>query len=57
MSENYFKDAANALENKDLRPKRKSWAPGNYLCKCKDCGKSFTGDKRAIMCADCAYKT
>jgi hypothetical protein len=36
-------------------------APGDYLFKCRDCkhngGKDRTciGDKRAIMCADCAY--
>ena len=36
-------------------------APGDYLFKCHDCrhdgGKDRTciGDKRAIMCADCAY--
>jgi len=35
-------------------------APGDYLFKCRDCkhngGKDRTciGDKRAIMCADCA---
>jgi hypothetical protein len=35
--------------------------PGDYLFKCRDCkhngGKDRTciGDKRAIMCADCAY--
>jgi hypothetical protein len=36
-------------------------APGDYLFKCRDCkhngGKDRTciGDKRATMCADCAY--
>ena len=34
-------------------------APGDYLFKCRDCkhngGKDRIGDKRAIMCADCAY--
>ncbi len=36
-------------------------APGDYPFKCRDCkhngGKDRTciGDKRAIMCADCAY--
>jgi hypothetical protein len=33
--------------------------PGDYLFKCRDCkhngGKDRIGDKRAIMCADCAY--
>jgi hypothetical protein len=43
------------------RPQRFRWAPGDYLFKCRDCkhngGKDRTciGDKRAIMCADCAY--
>src|ERR1700738_1357499 len=43
------------------RPQRFGWAPGDYLFKCRDCkhngGKDRTciGDKRAIMCADCAY--
>lgn len=44
----------------DDRPKRLGWAPGSYLSKCHsdDCklpDRMFTGDKRAIMCADCAY--
>lgn len=38
----------------DTRPKRFGWAPGSYYCKCQ-CGADFIGDKRAIMCADCAY--
>lgn len=50
---NHFYDS---LLNIDKRPKRKRWAPGNYSAKCLDCGKSFTGDKRATQCADCAYK-
>jgi hypothetical protein len=35
-------------------------APGNYLFKCHDCkhnaakDRTCIGDKRAIMCADCA---
>jgi hypothetical protein len=40
----------------DARPARGSWAPGNYHCKCCNCGEFFIGDKRAISCADCAYK-
>lgn len=45
----------------DERPKRLSWAPGGYLNKCLSAGckdledKTFIGDKRATMCADCAY--
>jgi len=39
----------------DTRPKKHGWAPGNYTCKCSECGCDFVGDKRATMCADCAY--
>lgn len=39
----------------DTRPKKYGWAPGNYTCKCSECGCDFVGDKRASMCADCAY--
>jgi len=46
-----------ALDTKldDARPKRNGWAPGNYSNVCKWCDGLFTGDKRAIECADCAY--
>jgi hypothetical protein len=40
----------------DKRPKRGMWAPGAYFCKCAKCGDTFIGDKRAIWCADCAYR-
>lgn len=39
----------------DQRPQRFAWAPGNYSCKCWTCGKAFIGDKRAALCAPCAY--
>ena len=39
----------------DDRPKKFGWAPGNYTCKCCECKCDFVGDKRAVMCADCAY--
>lgn len=39
----------------DERPKRRAWAPGGYLGRCVDCGDQFSGDKRALTCADCAY--
>ncbi len=39
----------------DERPKKHGWAPGNYTCKCSECQVDFVGDKRASMCADCAY--
>lgn len=39
----------------DSRPPRYSWAPGEYLCTCFSCQEYFAGDKRAGLCADCAY--
>jgi hypothetical protein len=47
----------------DTRPQRHGWAPGDYLGPCRGAGcahkpreeRLFIGDKRAIMCADCAY--
>jgi hypothetical protein len=39
----------------DKRPKRYSWAPGDYLLICPTCHEHFAGDKRANLCADCAY--
>ena len=39
----------------DQRPQRFAWAPGNYIAKCSCCGKRFIGDKRAVLCAPCAY--
>lgn len=39
----------------DVRPKLGAWAPGSYICKCYNCERQFTGDKRALSCADCAY--
>ncbi|WP_395175558.1 hypothetical protein [Roseibium alexandrii] len=39
----------------DQRPQKGMWAPGNYWCTCHKCKKQFTGDKRAITCAECAY--
>lgn len=40
---------------KDERPKNGAWAPGGYLCRCANCGCDFEGDKRALVCAECAY--
>lgn len=45
------------------RPPRYGWAPGRYFCRCHGEGckdksfedQQFIGDKRATMCADCAY--
>lgn len=45
----------------DMRPQRYGWAPGSYLNHCHGAGcrdmedKTFIGDKRAVICADCAY--
>lgn len=44
------------LPKEDSRPRRGNWAPGGYYCKCAYCQELFTGDKRAVVCADCAYK-
>lgn len=39
----------------DIRPQKGAWAPGDYIYKCCHCGKRFIGDKRAVVCAPCAY--
>ncbi len=39
----------------DKRKQKGGWAPGNYSHKCFNCNNEFNGDKRAIICADCAY--
>ncbi len=41
---------------RDERPKRGYWAPGQCLRMCIRCSHHFMGDKRAEMCAVCAYK-
>ncbi len=48
------------IPNADERPKRLGWAPGRYISRClsancKIADNTFIGDKRATMCADCAY--
>ena len=30
------------------------FAHGNYWCKCGECGKQFSGDKRAVRCETCS---
>lgn len=30
------------------------YAPGHYMCHCVTCDKQFEGDKRAVMCLECA---
>jgi len=46
----------NSLKNSN-RPPLGGWAAGNYECKCIQCEEHFTGDKRAVQCSDCAYKS
>ena len=43
------------FDNKDERPARGGWASGNYYNKCLTCNEGFLGDKRAKVCASCAY--
>jgi hypothetical protein len=42
-------------KQRDTRPCRDGWAPGLYVCICIKCRKEFCGDKRAMVCAPCAY--
>ena len=41
----------------DLRPQLGWWAPGDYMNICRNCHQHFLGDKRAALCADCAYES
>jgi len=50
------KELTDALKNKDDRPPRGLWCAGEYMVWCWECRKPFVGDKRAVKCADCAYK-
>ena len=44
-----------APEQSSVVPAAKGgYAPGNYTCKCFDCGAEFIGAKRAGRCAECA---
>ncbi len=38
------------------KPPLGGWASGNYCCVCVDCGDGYLGDKRSMVCADCAHK-
>ena len=42
-------------DDKDERPLKDGWAPGNYYNTCFKCSMEFIGDKRACQCAPCAY--
>lgn len=46
---------SNDLLDADKRDAKYGWAPGNYQNTCHVCNQTFMGDKRAVMCADCAY--
>lgn len=39
----------------DNRPPLGGWAPGYYGNQCCECKEWYTGDKRSVVCADCAY--
>lgn len=52
MEKSHF-DMTNAQV--DERPELHGWAPGDYLCRCRDCGQEYIGDKRSYSCANCAY--
>jgi len=43
------------IYKEDTRPKRYGWTPGDYLNICGRCESKFVSDKRAQICADCAY--
>ena len=30
------------------------YSPGEYICKCDECGVTFTGAKRSIRCSNCS---
>ena len=45
------------LKEKDERPQKGMWAPGDYTRACCTCHSYFIGDKRALQCATCAYNT
>lgn len=40
----------------DSRPQKGLWGPGHYANTCIFCKERFIGDKRAHICADCAYR-
>jgi hypothetical protein len=49
-------EALKRMKPDDDRPQRLGWAPGGYMCLCSQCEEHFIGDKRAVQCADCAYR-
>lgn len=36
--------------------KQYGYAPGGYLNRCGGCNNRYTGDKRAIICFECACR-
>ena len=42
---------------RDHRQHKGAWAPGYYSHSCHKCKTEFLGDKRAMICADCAYES
>lgn len=39
----------------DERPAKGRWARGGYQIPCGECHRLYYGDKRSLICADCAY--
>ena len=33
------------------------FADGDYVCVCRRCGSRFIGDKRSLLCLECAVRT
>ena len=54
MNKEYTRRYIDAKDDK--RPCNNGWCPGSYTCTCAVCRDIFIGDKRAVVCADCAYK-
>lgn len=45
------------LEDEQIRDRKYpicGYAPGGYMCRCKDCSIIYDGDKRSWRCLDCA---
>lgn len=45
------------FDNRDNRPAKCEWAPGNYYDICSKCSDQFIGAKEAKECAKCAYSS
>lgn len=45
------------MKSKEVKPNPwpiNGYAPGNYQCTCGNCKTEFIGDKRAVVCLECA---